>query len=817
MQDPHISTRDVTTSKCLHALRRCRSQAPLTHVTEFPLYRGQRTCRARVNCASDGLDEVTTMPSTAGTTQRRQEDTVHEGVQDFHQQAAVGVPPLIPLVPLQPSRTNTMAGFVWALVILGAVRLGRQQAEDTFLDYDAIREARQQRLESDKEMYARRLQLAKVEAQQKAEEASKRITTARRRTEEAEKRQQEKEARYKREAEREAVRLSAIRDAEKRAFEEKEAQAAAELQQRVEIEQRTIAEQQRRARAELERQRREAEERRQAAVLEKQRAAEAREQELVAQRAQREAERQALRRLQKSFAVRVEGSVTIDKAPKGSVTPGRIPREATLQLAVEMSTALTSETTASELYRDTGDASSGAVELAGKAAAAVVDQYHSALRLQNMTGQGALQHMGEPEAQHWMRMACCRSLATCAGSLQGLLQSHGQKAAGQTGAFQVRTEYGVLPADHPKRTEAQLDLAVAMLEAGNTTSCADSVLKPMMEQNDQAFYQGLPAPAPQHVGSVLTLAHFLDHMYHHRPAKRVEASPWYESATSLVQQLITQTVQDAPKDSLMPLAQYMQHALGHDHTVTNIMLKLADANLSTATKARQQEQQRLQEAELAAQLLEEEWPDEDEVRAARMAVREEATPVPERAWALRNVASTLALGGPGERARARTLLEKAVTLKEQWLDDKEHPGLLVELDALSSVLESSAEWRADAGAIRARMLRILSLVASRFLSAGETASAVVVLESAVRQYEDILGIRHPGISTLSKKAEKLLENLEPEQREQVSTRCRQAAGIVQQIIQTFAEKPDVYKQATGKRRSVDLWSEGGLGTLQPFL
>lgn len=63
----------------------------------------------------------------------------------------------------------------------------------------------------------------------------------------------------------------------------------------------------------------------------------------------------------------------------------------------------------------------------------------------------------------------------------------------------------------------------------------------------QAFYQGLSAPAPQHVGSVLTLAHFLDHMYHHRPAKRVEASPWYESATSLVQQLITETVQDAPK------------------------------------------------------------------------------------------------------------------------------------------------------------------------------------------------------------------------------------------------------------------------------
>ena len=81
------------------------------------------------------------------------------------------------------------------------------------------------------------------------------------------------------------------------------------------------------------------------------------------------------------------------------------------------------------------------------------------------------------------------------------------------------------------------------------------------------------------------------------------------------------------------------------------------------------------QAELAAQLLEEEWPDENEMKAARMAAREEATPVPERAWALRNVASTLALGGPGETARARSLLTKALTLKEQWLESPEHPGM----------------------------------------------------------------------------------------------------------------------------------------------
>lgn len=58
------------------------------------------------------------------------------------------------------------------------------------------------------------------------------------------------------EADREAARLSAIRDAEQRAFEEKESKARAELQQRLATEQKVIQEQQQRARQELERKRR---------------------------------------------------------------------------------------------------------------------------------------------------------------------------------------------------------------------------------------------------------------------------------------------------------------------------------------------------------------------------------------------------------------------------------------------------------------------------------------------------------------------------------------------------------------------------------
>lgn len=51
------------------------------------------------------------------------------------------------------------------------------------------------------------------------------------------------------------------------------------------------------------------------------------------------------------------------------------------------------------------------------------------------------------------------------------------------------------------------------------------------------------------------------------------------------------------QDSLKPLAQYMQHALGSQHIVTTLVHKAAEANLSSATKARRQEQQKLLEVQ----------------------------------------------------------------------------------------------------------------------------------------------------------------------------------------------------------------------------
>lgn len=50
---------------------------------------------------------------------------------------AVAPAPVIAATASTPH--SNIEGFIWSLVILGAARLGRKQAEDKFLDHDALR------------------------------------------------------------------------------------------------------------------------------------------------------------------------------------------------------------------------------------------------------------------------------------------------------------------------------------------------------------------------------------------------------------------------------------------------------------------------------------------------------------------------------------------------------------------------------------------------------------------------------------------------------------------------------------------------------
>ena len=82
----------------------------------------------------------------------------------------------------------------------------------------------------------------------------------------------------------------------------------------------------------------------------------------------------------------------------------------------------------------------------------------------------------------------------------------------------------------------------------------------------------------------------------------------------------------------------------------------------------------LLQAELAKRLVAIEIPDRSERTALRVKEAEKAVPIPERVWALRNVAATSAMGGRDGQVRARGLLERAIHLKQGFVGSPQHPG-----------------------------------------------------------------------------------------------------------------------------------------------
>ena len=59
--------------------------------------------------------------------------------------------------------------------------------------------------------------------------------------------------------------------------------------------------------------------------------------------------------------------------------------------------------------------------------------------------------------------------------------------------------------------------------------------------------QGAGPWMPAHAGEALAAAHFLDEMLAERPARRVEASPWYEAAGALTARLLHARLRPAPQ------------------------------------------------------------------------------------------------------------------------------------------------------------------------------------------------------------------------------------------------------------------------------
>jgi hypothetical protein len=119
-------------------------------------------------------------------------------------------------------------------------------------------------------------------------------------------------------------------------------------------------------------------------------------------------------------------------------------------------------------------------------------------------------------------------------------------------------------------------------------------------------------------------------------------------------------------------------ALGDDHPIAQHTLRLTERNMSYPRRRALLERQRAAEAALAEELLRSARPSAVDAASSATETRQELTPVPERIWALRNVATTLAQGSDKGRAQARKLLAQALELQRGRFGNDAHPALLGE-------------------------------------------------------------------------------------------------------------------------------------------
>lgn len=132
-------------------------------------------------------------------------------------------------------------------------------------------------------------------------------------------------------------------------------------------------------------------------------------------------------------------------------------------------------------------------------------------------------------------------------------------------------------------------------------------------------------------------------------------------------------------------------AIGDKHPITLHMLEAAEKNLSLERKMAVVKRQRALD-ELVEKLQSKDKMTSSEISAELALEKEDLIPVPERVWALRNTASTMALAeDKRSRAKARDLFEMALQLQRGHVNDPGHPGLLGELWRCASICET-CQW-----------------------------------------------------------------------------------------------------------------------------
>lgn len=728
--------------------------------------------------------------------------------------AEFSAPPADPSLPpaLEPTDSAWSydgSSLLLALAVMVGIRESRVALEG--LRYETSRNqglstlaAKQPELRRAREEFLRQAALEKDRL------ATARMEEAKRRAEQEERDRKDREARYKLEYEKYQEQLKAEREAQREKFEAQERAMNDELSKRTEVELR-IREEQEAKRREAEEVRRREEAARQAVLAEERRL---REEEaaraLEEERRKKEAERAELAKLRRSFALRLECSVAVGPAPKGAVTEGAFPRPA--NLAAEMALASTFGGTSGPFeayFEDSRDlVRREGVRFASAAAADGLEKLSAAISLQAMTGQGPKQAMDDLEFAHWIRMArlrCAWALSRRVHATAGRFNHSGSSTGRRAEeSFDVRVERACLPQTHPKNFINATQACIELIQGGSQ-SAAGALLRELCEEeeralrlggeNEEGAAGGVASTLPPALGTALMAAHLVDRSWDERPSKSMDAPAWFEQGVELARGMVREACRGAAPDSLAPGSALLNDVLGEEHPIARVLADAAERNLSAAARAAREAEWRRLEEERMQRLLVEAWPDAKEQTEARVRERESQIPVPERTWALRNVAYSLTLGGPSELARAREMYELSLSLLEGFYARPAHPGLLLDNLTLAGVLARREAWRGEEAACWRRVAACaeaaaaaLELQSGRGEDARRARAALgVQLTAAAARLEDA-GLRE--LSLASGAAEEAQETLSPED----------AQAVLKKVAEEFVEEIEIRKGVPGGRK-----------------
>ncbi|GMH42169.1 hypothetical protein BSKO_10088 [Bryopsis sp. KO-2023] len=710
--------------------------------------------------------------------------------------------PVNPPPTYYPSWNQSPGGLIMACAVLVSIRLGRQKSEEDRLDWRTMQLRQEEYLNQNRELVEKRKQYEIQQAETKAAEATKRVAEVERQAKIDAEKEKERLRRYKEEQEKEAARIKAKQEADRLAFKAEEDSMADELAKRTEVEKKIIQEMEAKKKEEDERKRKEEEER-QRIEMEKQRAAEEAERKRIEEeKRKKEEERKRIEKMKKKFAVRAEGLVAVVNAPRGKMTRGVLPKEAKISVEVQMQTVLVPEPeTLLDFFEGYDQARKRVGDLTGVVARQLADKYTSSVRVQSMASSGPLELMDELELEHWMRRVSIRCELAASQAAEKVLQTHkdGRVREAEEG-FEIRSEWGILPKGNEGRTDFLLAKAVDSLLKPNGKNSAKKIILEMAASEATTLSKGLVSSKLNFeiLALATTLAHFIDRTMEQ---KSIEMA---EKGNELMQEILQEAVVWAPKDSLAPVSETLTRALGMENSVRAWMTVLADRNLSKATKQLILEQQQLIEAELKAKVMQQEWPDRQELAAARAQEAEDATPVPERVWAMRNVARTLSMGS--SLSQAKSLIEKALRLQVEHLETKDHPGVIPALFDYAQVLSKLPGEEQQAQSVWEDVLALVDSVGDRYRKQGDLASAVISWECGVKGTEVVLGERNRLVKRMIQKAESLESALDGEEESKV-TALRRSGLSFNTIVSAFTPDLGVYK-VPGKTDRLEEWSSG---------